>query len=74
MEERNAERNAAIYARRCSGLTLKDIAREFRLSRETVRGITQRLERKDRYAAQFSGRALNEATSVGGLSVQKHET
>jgi hypothetical protein len=70
MNERNVDRNAAIYARRCSGLTLTAIAREFRLSRETVRGITQRLERKARYAAA-SGRALSEAASVGGLLEQK---
>jgi hypothetical protein len=51
MEECNAKRNAAIYARRCSGLALKEIGREFRLTKETVRGIARRLERKARYAA-----------------------
>jgi hypothetical protein len=73
MNERNAERNAAIHARRCGGLTLTVIAREFQLARETVREIVRRLERKARYAAA-SGRALSEAASVGGLSEQKHET
>jgi predicted transcriptional regulator len=53
MTERNADRNAAIYARRCSGLTLKEIAGEFRLTKETVRVIAKRLERQARwYAAQ----------------------
>jgi Mor family transcriptional regulator len=74
MNECNADRNAAIYVRRCSGLTLTAIAREFQLSKETVREIARRLERKARYAAQFSGGALSEAASVGGLSEQKHKT
>jgi hypothetical protein len=53
MAERNAARNAAIYVRRCSGLTLKEITREFGLTKETVRGITRRSERQARwYAAQ----------------------
>jgi Mor family transcriptional regulator len=70
MNERNADRNAAIYARRCSGRTLTAIAREFLLSRETIREIVRRLERKARYAAA-SGRALSEAAPVGGLLEQK---
>jgi Mor family transcriptional regulator len=70
MKERNADRNAAIYARRWSGRTLTAIAREFQLSRETVREIVRRLERKATYAAA-SGRALSEAASVGGPSEQK---
>jgi Mor family transcriptional regulator len=70
MKERNADRNAAIYARRCGGNTLTAIAREFLLSRETVREIVRHLERKARYAAA-SGRALSEAASVGSLSEQK---
>jgi DNA-binding CsgD family transcriptional regulator len=46
MEERNADRNAEIYARRCGGLTLDAIALEFQLSKETVREIARRMERK----------------------------
>jgi Mor family transcriptional regulator len=69
MKDRNADRNAAIYVRRCGGRTLTAIAREFLLSRETVREIVRHLERKARYAAA-SGRALSDA-SVGGLSAQK---
>jgi Mor family transcriptional regulator len=58
MHEHKAWRNAEIYARRCSGLTLKAIAREFQLSKETVREIARRMERKARWcAAQQSGRA-----------------
>jgi hypothetical protein len=34
MEHRKGKRNAAIYARRCSGLTLKEIGREFQLTKE----------------------------------------
>jgi Mor family transcriptional regulator len=70
MKERNAGRNAAIYASRCSGRTLRAIAHEFLLSRETVREIVRHLERKAMYAAA-SGRALSEAASVGSLSEQK---
>ena len=66
MKERNADRNAAIYARRCSGRTLTAIAQ----IKETVREIVRHLERKARYAAA-SGRALSEAASVGSLSQQK---
>jgi predicted transcriptional regulator len=51
MEHRNAKRNAAIYARRCSGLTLKEIGREFQLTKETVREIARRMERQAMYAA-----------------------
>jgi lambda repressor-like predicted transcriptional regulator len=65
MQEHEAWRNAEIYARRCSGLTLTAIAREFQLSRETVREIARRMERKARWcAAQLPGE-LNEAASVG---------
>jgi transposase len=75
MNERNAERNAAIHACRCSGLTWTAIADEFQLSRETVREIAKRMERKARWqAAQLSGRTLSDGASVGGLSELKHET
>jgi Mor family transcriptional regulator len=68
MQEHKAWRNAEIYARRCSGLTLTAIAREFQLSRETVREIARRMERKARWcAAQLRGE-LNEAASVGPAS------
>jgi DNA-binding CsgD family transcriptional regulator len=68
MQEHKAWRNAEIYARRCSGLTLTAIAREFQLSRETVREIARRMERKARWcAAQLRGE-LNEAASVGAAS------
>jgi transposase len=40
------ERDAKIYARRIEGLTLRAIANEFKLTRETVRLITRRMERK----------------------------
>jgi hypothetical protein len=42
MQEHKAWRNAEIYARRCSGLTLKAIAHEIQLSKETVREIARR--------------------------------
>jgi lambda repressor-like predicted transcriptional regulator len=51
MQEHKAWRNAEIYARRCSGLTLTAIARELQLSRETVREIARRMERKARWCA-----------------------
>jgi DNA-binding NarL/FixJ family response regulator len=66
MQEHKAWRNAEIYARRCSGLTLKAIAREFRLSKETVREIARRMERKARWAQL--GESTAEATSVGVAS------
>jgi ribosomal protein S14 len=50
MYKHKASRNAEIYARRCSGLTLTAIAREFQLSRETVREIARRMERKAKWA------------------------
>jgi hypothetical protein len=49
MDERNADRNAKIYALRCSGLTLAVISREFQLSVETVREIAKRMERKAKW-------------------------
>jgi DNA-binding CsgD family transcriptional regulator len=54
--EHRAWRSAEIYARRGSGLTLTAIAREFQLSRETVREIARRMERKAKWrAAQLRG-------------------
>jgi DNA-binding NarL/FixJ family response regulator len=50
MYKHKASRNAEIYARRCSGLTLTAIAREFQLSSETVREIARRMERKAKWA------------------------
>jgi DNA-directed RNA polymerase sigma subunit (sigma70/sigma32) len=41
-------RNEAIYARRLTGATLGAIGREFNLSRETVRLIALREERRAR--------------------------
>ena len=59
MDERNADRNAKIYARRCGGLTLRAISREFQLSVETVREIAKRMERKARWrAAKANGKPL----------------
>jgi lambda repressor-like predicted transcriptional regulator len=70
MQEHKAWRDAEIYARRCSGLTLTAIAREFQLSRETVREIARRMERKARWcAAQLRGE-LNEAASATETGVE----
>jgi hypothetical protein len=41
----NAERNARIYERRQDGLSLNAIAREFDLSRETVRLTVRQMDR-----------------------------
>jgi ribosomal protein L44E len=70
MHEHKAWRNVEIYARRCSGLTLKAISSEFRLSKETVREIARRIERKARWrAAQLRGE-LNEAASATETGVE----
>jgi hypothetical protein len=66
MYEYKAWRNAEIYASRCSGVTLKAIARDFQLSKETVREIARRMERKARWAQL--GESAVEATSVGVAS------
>jgi Mor family transcriptional regulator len=44
-----AERDAKIHARRIEGRTLAAIGREFNLSRETIRQIARRMERKAKW-------------------------
>jgi Mor family transcriptional regulator len=44
-----AERDAKIYARRIEGFTLREIAREFKLSVERVRVIARRMEHKAKW-------------------------
>ena len=44
-----AERDARMHARRCEGLTLAAIAREFGLSPETVRLTVRLVERKAKW-------------------------
>jgi DNA-binding NarL/FixJ family response regulator len=43
------ERDARIYARRCEGLTLAAIGREFGLCAETVRLTIRQMERKAKW-------------------------
>jgi hypothetical protein len=49
MNEGNADRNAKIYERRSDGLTLAALSHEFELSKETVREIARRMERKAKW-------------------------
>jgi DNA-directed RNA polymerase specialized sigma24 family protein len=44
-----AERDAKIYARRIEGFSFGAIAKEFGLTRETVRQIARRMERKAKW-------------------------
>jgi transposase len=43
------ERDAQIYARRIEGFSFQAIANEFGLTRETVRQIARRMERKAKW-------------------------
>ena len=64
-----AERDDDIYARRIEGHTLAAIGREFNLTKETIRGIALRMERKAKWheIAANAWRDGLEAASVGGL-------
>jgi hypothetical protein len=72
MNEANADRNAKIYARRSGGLTLAALSQEFQLSKETVREISRRMERKAKWrSAQLRGEEGARVTGRASISAAR---
>ena len=63
-----AERDAKIYGRRIDGFSLRAIAREFKLSAETVREIAKRMERKAKWREHAVGLSKVNQCRLSGMA------